>query len=135
MEHEPDDAVPEAPQEPEKKPLAPTRIFTRQEKIRYFLIGFLGWWLINILLWRLLVPVPLSQLQGYRAGQGISENLICTVPIIFGMNVFLLIRMAFANRWIALGLLAAFAVNLVISLLLGLAGNAACWVPFTTPTE
>lgn len=131
MSEVPGEPEPKAPQEPEKKPRPPKRIFTRQEKIRYFLIGFLGWWLVNILLWRILVPVPLSHLRGYQG----SESLICAAPIIFGMNVFLLIRMAFANRWIALGLLAAFAVNLVISLLLGLAANAACWVPFTTPTE
>jgi hypothetical protein len=52
---------------------------------------------------------------------------------IFGINLLLLIVMAFVNRWVALGLVAAITLNLVVSVVLGLVFNAICWIPFTSP--
>jgi hypothetical protein len=50
MGQEPEEAVQEVPEEPEKKPPSQRRLYTRQQKVKYLLIGFLGWWLVNVLL-------------------------------------------------------------------------------------
>ncbi|MGE5251505.1 MAG: hypothetical protein ACM3QS_14985 [Bacteroidota bacterium] len=118
MSDEPANVIQEVP--------PPKPILTQQDKLRRFLIGLLGWWLVNIPLWLLLQPVMVSQGATF---------VYCTLPFLFGANIFLLIIMAFRNRWVALGLLAAFAVNLLVSLVLGLGTNAMCWIPFTTPAE
>ena len=94
--------------ESERPPISP------DEKRRDFLIGFFGWWTINVVLWELL--------RG-----DIFANLF-----VFPVNVLVLIILAFRRGWMALGILSAFGVNFVIASILGLSFNAICWIPFTS---
>lgn len=105
------------PTEPVETPTAPKPVLTRDEKRRRFLIGFLGWWLVN---------VPLAMVLNAR-------HLAEVLFMVFFVQVVLLIIMAFANRAVALGMLAAIGLNLVISILFGLLFNALCWIPVSTP--
>ena len=80
---------------------------SRNEKIRDFLIGFFGWWIVNVLLWVISPVDPSGQLPGE------IFNFI-VLPI----NIIVLIFLAFRRRWVALGVLATYAVNFIIALLL-----------------
>jgi hypothetical protein len=103
------------------KPGKPVRQWSRNEKIRDFLIGFVGWYVVNGALWAALAR-----------GASISTNEFGLFPnlLILPVNVLVLIITAFTRKWFALGLLTSFAVNWVLALLLGLTFNAYCWVPF-----
>lgn len=91
---------------------------TRSEKRRDLLIGFFGWFLINGLIWVPFIRMP--------------DFLIVSFPL----NVIALIILAFLRRWISLGMLAAFALNLAIELILGLGWGGACFgVPFFAPAS
>jgi hypothetical protein len=118
MSDQSENTIQETPPGPAFTPPAPKPVLTQQQKLRRFLIGFLGWWLVN---------VPLYLLAD-RA-QGAQGSFL----FIFTLNVIALLVMAFANRWVALGIVAAVALNLVISLFLGQFFNVFCWIPFTTP--
>ena len=97
-------------------PAKPGRQWSRNEKIRDFAIGFVGWYVVNGGLY-------LTVFTG-NPGGGFYNLLLLPV------NVIVLIIAAFRRQWFALGLLASFAVNLVLALLLGLTLNAFCWIPF-----
>lgn len=79
-----------------------------------FAAGFLGWFLVNGLIWLFFKD-------------NIGLNLL-----VFPVNLIVLIVL-FAvkkNRKYAQGVLAAVGVNLLISLILGLFFNAFCFIPF-----
>jgi hypothetical protein len=96
---------------------------SRNEKIRDFAIGFLGWYIINGALWLIINPGPLNE------GSFANGLLGC---ITFPLNIIALIIFAAIKRtrWIAFGILCALALNLVISLIIGMSLNGWCFIPF-----
>ena len=94
----------------------PARVWSRNEKIRDFLIGMVGWYVVNGAVWLVF--------QGGQSNGGFLNLLI--LPI----NVVVLLVTAFTRRYFALGLLASFAFNLLAALMLGATLNAFCWIPF-----
>ena len=92
-----------------------------QEKRIELLIGFIGWFVINGVLWVIASGTPVGIAYGI-------PNLI-----LFPANVLVLIILARTRRWVALGVLIALAVNLLITLIMGVAFEGLCFIPFLTP--
>jgi hypothetical protein len=93
------------------------RIYTnRNEKILDFVIGFVGWFLINGLLYG--CSIAILQVMAFETSDSIVVLLLGVLPLL--INIAALIFFAFTRRWIALGALAAFALVLVGVLLIGL---------------
>jgi hypothetical protein len=111
----------------DKKPgyvdLPPERTLSRNEKIRDFAIGFFGWYIINGLLWIIINPGIINGGTAVNGGSG------C---ITFPLNLIVLIVFARIKQthWIAFGILVALALNLVVSLIIGVAFNGWCFIPF-----
>jgi hypothetical protein len=84
------------------------------------LYGFFGWYLINGLIWLLL---GLSPNEGY--------NIFVNIYI-FPLNLLALIVLSVnkSTRKIGLGVLIALALNLLLSLVVGLGLNGVCFIPF-----
>jgi hypothetical protein len=103
--------------------LEPKVYTTRQEKVLDFVIGFVGWFLVNGLLY----GCSLVILQGMDSSMPdpLPAVLLGLVPLL--VNIGALIFFAFTRRWIALGMLAAFALVLVGVLLLGLVVYVVCY--------
>ena len=118
-------------QQPEAKKLfdkssgKPNTPLTRNEKIRDFSIGFLGWWLINGLVW-----FWVTNDAGNSMGDNALLLYICVIPFFYLSQLVAIIVFAFRRRWIALGSTSAIALNLFIALVLGLTFNVTCFVPF-----
>ncbi|MBI1877618.1 MAG: hypothetical protein HYR94_05205 [Chloroflexi bacterium] len=93
-------------------------------KRRDFVIGLVGWFVINSLIW-FAIGVWDAQL----------ENLLSRVIVMLStpINIIALIILAFTRRWIALGALTAFAANLLIALVMGLILAVTCTIPFLVP--
>jgi hypothetical protein len=91
--------------------------FRKNDQILY---GFFGWYLINSIIWLLII----SNL-GY--GEYVFLNLF-----IFPINLLALIVLSArkSTRKIGLGILLALALNLFLSLLVGLSVNGVCFIPF-----
>jgi len=89
-----------------------------------FAVGFLGWYFINGSVWFLWSPNQ-NTLGGQ--GYGIILNLLLLPANGIALLIFGIIR---STRRIALGILAALALNFFISLFLGLSTNATCFIPF-----
>ena len=110
----------------------PKKQLTRNEKIRDFLFGFVGWWIISGLVW-------LGVTKGnFSIPSRIWSELLALFELVFLLLFFLtqliaLIILAFRRGWIALGMLSAIAMNIVITLLIGLTQNAFCFAPFFIP--
>ena len=117
-------------EQPESK--KPKKQLTRKEKIRDFLIGFAGWWIITGLVW-------LGVTRGtFSVPSRIWSELLALFELVFLLLFFLtqliaLIILAFRRGWIALGMLSAIALNLTITLLVGMTQNAFCFAPFFVP--
>lgn len=80
-----------------------------------FAAGFLGWFLVTLLVYG-------QKMDG--------ESLMLCGGVMFLVNVVVLIFLFVRSRSIGMGMLAALGVNLVISLILGLVNNAMCFIPF-----
>lgn len=102
---------------------------TRNQKILDFVIGFLGWFLLNGLMYTCSV-VLLGQLDTSGDSSWLSLALLA-LPLV--LNVVLLIVLGRLRRWIALGALAAFASTLVMVLILGIVVYAVCFSTGTAP--
>ena len=114
----------------EEPPGKTKRQFTRNEKIRGFLSGFTGWWVINGLFW-------FGANSDYLNSMGENALLvfICVVPAFYLAQLVTLIILAFRRGWIALGVTSAISLNLVITLMAGLTTNATCFIPFFVPLQ
>jgi hypothetical protein len=85
-------------------------------------IGFVGWYVLNILMWMLFGAIP-----GDELGQtGILIILVFPIHILV---LFVLIAIK-STRKFAYGAVVAIAVNFIISLVMGMITNAVCFVPF-----
>jgi hypothetical protein len=96
---------------------------TRNEKILDFVIGFVGWYLVNGLFYGCTVTL-LSQ-----ASNGIDSNMsaliLLALPLL--INIGALVGLGMWRRWIALGALAAFGAALALVLLIGILIYAVCF--------
>ncbi len=101
-------------------PIAPATPGPTAIKWLGFLIGFAGWFLMNAGLWLLLLSLTVSQITLVLVILALPANLIL-------LSMLALIKQ---TRWMALGVLSALALNLVITLVLGLFANAICGIPF-----
>jgi hypothetical protein len=94
---------------------------TRNEKILDFVIGFVGWYFINGLMY-----ACSFMFLTYVSVQEDSISLaLLVVPLI--VNIISLIVLGMTRRWIALGALVAFALLLLGALVIGLLVYAICF--------
>lgn len=84
-------------------------------KLIHLAIGVIGWFLINGLVWLF-----------------IRDDLLFGQCIILPANILCLIKLAVnrKSRWVGLGILAAWVLNLILSLFLGIFQNGICLLPF-----
>jgi hypothetical protein len=94
----------------------------RNQKVLDFVIGFVGWFLINGLLYT--CSLLLLSNGTFDIEQEIWPIVLLALPLV--LNIAALIFLAFTRRWIALGALAAFALTLVGGLLIGLVIYTVC---------
>jgi hypothetical protein len=80
-----------------------------------FFVGFLGWYLATAIFY--------GQVRD-------QEALMICGGLLFPVNVLVLILLFKWQRQMGWGMLAALAVNMVVSLVLGLIQNAFCFIPF-----
>jgi hypothetical protein len=97
---------------------------TRNEKIIDFAIGFVGWFIINGVLYACLVSLY-SRLPTADSQGSVAALMLLALPLL--INIGLLVLLAFMRRWIAFGALAAFGLLLLGGLLLGLLIYATCY--------
>jgi hypothetical protein len=97
---------------------------TRNEKVIDFAIGFVGWFLVNGMLYACLILLY-SRIPSQDSQGSIAALLLLALPLL--INIGLLVLLAFTRRWIALGALAAFALLLLGGLLLGLLAYTICF--------
>jgi len=104
---------------PEPQPMG------RFKRYGLFAVGFLGWFLVNGLVWLLISrgEMNLEEQEGM-----VFINALCVLPL--NLAIMLLLLWKKFTRMISLGILTAYGVNLIISLILGLSTNAACLIPF-----
>ena len=96
---------------------------TRNEKVLDFVIGFVGWFLVNGLLYG--CSILILQAVDSSTSDSILALLLGLIPLL--VNIGALIFFAFTRRWIALGILAAFALVLVGVLLIGIVLYVICF--------
>ncbi|NUM43199.1 MAG: hypothetical protein HUU38_00720 [Anaerolineales bacterium] len=107
---------------------------TPGEKRKDFWIGFLGWFVLNIVMGLLgfavsLVLTPLASNVDFETSTTIMNSLSLLVSCLpFVINIGLMVYFAFTRSQIAMGMLAAFGVVLFISICLGIIATAACFV-------
>jgi hypothetical protein len=111
------------------------RELSRNEKIRDFAIGFIGWWLVNGIVWAK-IWADSGESNGIGINTGNPERFLG--PLIVNMvalplNVLVFIVLASLRRWVAMGVLATYVVNFAVAVILGAIANGICWIPFTTP--
>jgi len=100
----------------------PERELSRNEKIRHLAIGFFGWYIINGIIWFIM-------LGGGSGGGGYDYfGGLFTFPA--NMLVLIILSAIKSTRRIALGILVALALNLLIALVLGVSINGICFIPF-----
>src|SRR5690242_11101395 len=96
---------------------------TRKEKVIDFVLGFFGWFLVNGLLYG--GSILILQAVGSNTSDSTLALLLGLIPLL--VNIAALIFFAFTRRWIALGILAAFALMLVAVLLIGIVLYVICF--------
>lgn len=94
---------------------------TRNEKILDFVIGFIGWFMVNGLMYACSVSI----ISNLDSGSDTLQIVLLALPLV--INIVALILLSMTRRWIALGALAAFALLLVGVLLIGLLAYAICF--------
>jgi len=112
---------------------------TRSEKTVDFLIGFVGWFILNVIFWGLAVLItslttglfPLDYtnpdaINSYTTIQNVLTIVLGCLPLL--INIGLIIFFAFRRKWIAFGMLSAFGGLLIITICLGIIATVACFV-------
>ncbi len=122
------DQTPEiAPQQPNDQQPAQAESGRKFRPIWKFAAGFLGWYLVMVLLYGLMF-------RGTSSSTNDEGLIICTGSIfLLQVGVFIFVLLIKELRDIAWGMLSAIGVNFVVSLALGLSTNAVCFVPFFKP--
>ncbi len=110
---------------PQPVPVAQSKpALTRNQKVRDFLIGFVGWYVVNGAIWLVLTSGG-TLYGGPTGGYGLFFNLF-----ILPANLVALLIFTFIRRWVALGMLGSYAVNFMFAAIAGVMFNALCWIPF-----
>jgi hypothetical protein len=112
--------------------LEPSPVKENGSSKRDFWIGFIGWWIFNIIAGVLNFALTYVSITVFQDNSDLA-NLIGYLPTAFGclvllLNVGALIFFAFRRKQIALGMLVAFGVSIAISLLIGIIAAVACFV-------
>lgn len=106
---------------------------TRGEKAMDFFIGFVGWFVVNGLLWGItqVLLVALGSLTSnldYATVNAITTfGGLALACLPFLLNVAAVILFAFTRYWIALGILGAFAVTLLIIICIAILIGGICF--------
>ena len=87
-----------------------------------FAVGFFGWYIFNTKAW-------FSVMENGPDKQGYYP-LFNLVMLPANLLILFILAKIHRTRWAAFGILAAVAVNFLISLILGLGNNAICFIPF-----
>ena len=96
---------------------------SRFEKRRDLLIGFVGWFVVS----GVIALALKDQIYGGNKNLG-----ICLTPV----NLIALFSLVFWREWMALGWLAAYALNLLVALVMSQQiSGAACGLPFFGPLK
>ena len=91
-----------------------------------FWAGFFGWYIFNSIAFLIV-----SSSSG--TGGGLSADILRTVAglgLILSINLIAPIVAAFKRRFLAAGILTAFAINFAISIIIGAGWTAVCGLPF-----
>lgn len=99
---------------------------------RDFWIGFIGWWVFNLLAGGVNVALSFG-LPNLFPNNDTLTTLFGYLPTVLGclvllLNIGAIIFFAFRRKQIALGMLVAFGVSIAISILLGIIAMVACFV-------
>jgi hypothetical protein len=109
---------------------------TRTQKINDFVIGFIGWFILNVIaggalttVTSLLVPLFATDTS---AVNGIVQTIIPYVIaglncLVLLLNLGALIYFGFTRYWIALGALTALAIGLLLTMCLGALIGVLCY--------
>lgn len=108
---------------------------TRNEKIIDFVIGFIGWFVLNTVFWVLLTFGMTGLFALVGSVPSSNSNLGDAVAIVgallnclpFFLNILVLIFFVFTRYWIALGILGAFGASLLIALCATVVFAAICF--------
>ena len=100
---------------------------SRSEKVRDSVIGFAGWFVV----------AGVGTLIGrqFLVAQIVTGDADFTGLLLTPLNMIILILLAVKRRWMALGWLVGYAVNLVVALVINQLGGAPCGYPFFLPPE
>jgi hypothetical protein len=107
---------------------------TRNQKTVDFVIGFIGFIILNGVLWgvgqlvAVAAAVPLWSLNQdtLNTVYGVVGLLLICLPLV--INIGLIVFFAFTHYWIALGALGAFAAALVITICIAVVLAATCFL-------
>jgi hypothetical protein len=97
---------------------------TGGQKAIDFAIGFVGWLVVNAVLYGCSIAV-LSQFASEAVPEPLPVLFLVALPLL--INIGALVLLGFTRYWIALGALAAFAVLLIGALLIALVVYAVCF--------
>ena len=105
---------------------------TRSQKTAHFLIGFAGWFVLNVVVGGVLsfgvsllsAAIPANDADAQNILGYVSLGLSCLSLL---LNVGLLIYFGFTRHWIAFGALAAFAVVLLLILCISVIVGVLCF--------
>jgi L-asparagine transporter-like permease len=101
------------------------KTYTRgSEKAIDFAIGFVGWFIVNGVLYACSIAV-LSQFASESVPESLPMLFLVALPLL--INIIALVLLGFTRYWIALGALAAFALLLIGGLLIALLFYAVCF--------
>jgi hypothetical protein len=104
----------------------------RSEKINDFTIGFVVWSGLNLMAgWTLAstsLLYPDFSAFNLNAPNPITYLIVGLNCLVLLLNIGALIYFGFTRYWIALGILVAFAVSLLVVLLIGLMLNVLCYM-------
>ena len=100
---------------------------TETRKRIEILIGALGWYLVNGLIWFMLFPGPFDTRGPYGA---LGPELVSLIMMPANLLVLVVCAIIPRLRRVALGILIALALNFAVSILLGMGLNASCFIPF-----
>lgn len=121
-----DEEVQSTPEE--KQGRFPQEIWRYRAYLLLFAAGFLGWFLISFAVW----TKVMGETNRNTNYPDFAETLFLASFLLGPLNLIILLLLAVIRRTrpIALGFLAAIALNLVISSIRGAWENAFCMVPF-----
>ena len=102
-------------------------VTSRQKQID-FIIGLVGYFVVNTILWLCFGLIGGAGLDALPASDvtDVLYGLIGCLPLL--LNIIVVIYFAFTRPWIALGMLAAFAALFILAIIAGIFLAVACFV-------